>query len=150
MSIASGVEVTGWVYVYYLPVDCLAARKIIDETLQQTGTYYDSEINTYVRSYEVEYEIITQGGTQYLVTNKEGAELEYTANIDDPTLFSNKFVDALAWRLCADLVQPLKGKVSLQVQAMNLYLQLLRDAEYKNAQQEYKRPSDANSFVGAR
>jgi hypothetical protein len=84
---------TTYSYVYQLPTDpwCLRPLRIL------SSIYYDS-----IYPYERE--------GRKIYSNEPFAVLVYQARIEDPTLFSAGFVDALAWRLAMELIGPLDGE----------------------------------------
>lgn len=93
---------TGWAFVYDLPSDCLAPRRIIppirSEAREQQIAWALEDDSTYGR---------------VLLTDWSDAELEYTRAEETVALFSPLFCDALAWRLACDLALGLAVKPQL-------------------------------------
>ena len=111
------VERTNWAYAYALPADCLAVRKVIVAGYRAP-----------TRAQRIAYEIgITSSGQKALFCDAEDIEIEYTARIDNPNLFSQQFIDALADLIASEIASPLVSKPEL---GGNLYQRY----EYKKAQ----------------
>lgn len=143
---------TGWEYAYAYPTGCLSFRKILDDTGANTGTSYDIDTDTYSQSGAVAFEIISNaaGTARVIVSDKQSAEGVYTARITDPNMFSYPFIDALAYRLAADLAVPLKGKTSVQAAMFGVYRTRISMAQAQNSNESYKAPNDSSSFTQMR
>lgn len=143
---------SGYDYAYSYPSDCLVVREIYDESGAFTGTIYDEETDEYVATGRVEYEIsINSDLTQRVIlTDKEDAELIYTARVTDPNLLDSLFQDALALRLAATLAQPLKQKPGLTKDLIAQYQQLIGVAKAADANEKYKKPSANNRYTNSR
>lgn len=130
---------SGWDYAYQYPVDCLVARKITPDAETETGD-------------KVEFEISSNDSLsrRVILTNKEDAELVYTAKVEDVNLFDAIFTDALAWRLASELAIPLKAKADLQNVLFQKYIFVLGRAEAINSNEGEKKPDHDNRYVGAR
>jgi len=158
LAALSGEEVTGWDYAYAYPTDCLTALQIYNPLTNQT--YTDGEYVAYqlvesavkIKADRIKFEIGTNStkDTRLILTDQEDAELIYTARITDPNMFSSAFIDALSWRLAADLAIPLKGKASLQQQMLAMYVRKLGYAQQVNANEGFEPPSGVSGYVTAR
>lgn len=89
-----------WAFTYSLPVDCVTPRYI------WAGTRNPSREDLLPFTTESSEDL----DSEVLLTDVDEAELFYTARVTNPTRFAPSFVDALAWRLAAELVVPLTGK----------------------------------------
>lgn len=100
LAALDGVERSGWSYVFAYPSDCLSVRGIVVgfrvPTLEQRGAYA--------------IHLDDDGTGKVIVADGSAVELEYTARVESVGLFSPLFVDALAWKLAADLAPALAGK----------------------------------------
>jgi len=92
-------------YSYALPSDCLQLLTAIDALSD-------------------EYEI----NGDSIVTDLDTFKIKYVQRVTDTSRFSSKFVDAFAYRLAADIVLSLTGKVDRHRDMLNLYNQSLRKA----------------------
>lgn len=119
----------GWIFVYALPVDCIAARSLwsglrrpaVDQAIQ----------------FGLEHDAVS--GKKVLLSDLEDAVLSYTADISAPGLFPPLFTDALAWKLAADiaLAMPIKPQVGLAMQqGYQRALAIAAAAEFRQAQED--------------
>ncbi len=76
-----------WAYSYRYPSGCLTIRRILSGLREDTD---DSKIP---------YKIAQDDQGILIYTDKEDAEVEYTADVDDEDLFSASFKLALSYRL---------------------------------------------------
>jgi hypothetical protein len=158
LALLSGETVSGWDYVYSYPGDCLKAWMIYNPMTTQTYTdgYYTSGQYVFsavkVNADRIKFEIASNEDLdqRLILTNQEDAELIYTARVTDPNMFSPQFVEALSWRLAADLAIPLKGKESLHQRMMQMYEIRLGHAHQANAREGWEPPSDVSAYVAAR
>jgi hypothetical protein len=129
----------GWDYAYQYPTDCLRALQIFN-------TASDSAVD------QIPFEIGVNEGLsgRVILTDQEEAILIYTAAVEDPNVFDDVFIDALSYRLAADLALPLRGDPQVQQAMLNIYGSLLGRAQATNANERHKTPDDANYFVDAR
>ena len=107
--IASEVLI-GWEYLYAMPLDCLAIRKLF---LDDSST--DPE--------PIEFRECLSPSTEVraIAVNFEDPYLEYTRQIVDPALWSVKFSDVLALRLAAEIGARITGKQEYATEATNRY-----------------------------
>ena len=87
-------------HTYDLPADCLKALSLSGKS---------------------KYEILGIGSNRRLLSTTEGAILTYNILEETPTNMTTRFVNALAWRLAAELAIPLTKKGAKQEWAMNMY-----------------------------
>jgi hypothetical protein len=144
--------VTGWTYAYGYPVDCIAAREIVDPNkggVAQTDSWGNDNTS---RSPKIPYEISLNAAktSRLILTNQETAELRYTAKITDPNLFDSLFIDALAFRLAADLAQPLRGSPQLVQMLVQMYTMKISKAKSENAGEGRADPDHSCTFLEAR
>ena len=105
-------------YEYQLPTDCVRALRLVNATY---GTYK-------IRAEDK------------LVTNQEDAVLEYVAMVTDTTKFDDQFIEALSYRLAADLSLPLTGNAQMFSAMMKAYSNTVTMARQTDAQEI--RPTD--------
>jgi len=87
-------------YTYDLPSDCLKLLSV---------------------SGGAKYEIMGVGSNRRLLTTTPGAILTYNMLEETTTNMLTRFVNAMAWRLAAELAVPLTKKGAKQEWAMNMY-----------------------------
>ncbi len=129
---------SGWDFAYQVPADCLVVRKLYDPS----GELDD----------KIPFEFVCDDakGRRLILTDEEDAELIYTCRIENPTLFSTQFRDALSFRIAADLSQPLRGKLDLHGVMMQRYQLALGAATRVSANQGLQSTDTKSSFTRAR
>ncbi len=107
-----------WDYRYVKPANCLKIRSIVDEG------------NT-------PYEYVEEG--DYIYCNFDNSDhslfMRYTTVITDPTKYSPSFINALAWRLAAEL--SLKLAAEGHDRCMREYFMSIAMAKGKNQARDY-------------
>lgn len=105
-------KVPDFEYVYQYPKDALAVRLMYNDSF--TGLPKKNE-----------YRIMSSNTGRKIYTNIENAWLEYTADVKDTSLFDDQFVEALSWKLAAEMAYSLTGNMNIAnncVQAYNAYM----------------------------
>jgi hypothetical protein len=85
----TGVAGAEWTYAYRYPSDCVRARRILSGIRKDT------------RQSRVPFRILQDATGSLLYTDKNSAQLEYTARVTDPTRYQADFVEALALLLAS-------------------------------------------------
>lgn len=85
-----------WLFSYRYPVDCKYFRRIL------TGIRNDPNV--------IPYEIAADDTGKIILTDFPSAQGEWTKDITEPSKFDDDFVEALSWRLGADIA-PSLGRV---------------------------------------
>ena len=113
-----------WDYVYSLPAKALRVLEIV---------------NVYSKAPEsrIPYEI----RAKKVYTDQESAVLKYVEDISDENLFDSEFVDALAYRLAAEIAGPLTQDMSRQGRMFELYRLLIEEAKAGDASESEVQPS---------
>jgi hypothetical protein len=93
---------SGFRYAFSLPADCLRVVNLLG------GNEWSSGPSFAVRSGN-------------LLTDKEDAEIEYIFDCRDPSMFDDKFIEALSYKLASELAMPVKGSPELMSNYMNVY-----------------------------
>lgn len=104
-----------WSYAYQTPDDLIRARYILPASGRLSAP--------------VRYE---RAGNQ-IWTDEESARLAFTYRVVDEAQFHPMFVDALAWRIGADIVLSLNGKRSERADALQIYRGVLAEARASDA-----------------
>lgn len=137
-----------WTYTYSLPTDCLRVLYICDLDS-------DSRVET-IRREQERFNFRQISGSTKLVTDKKAPFIiEYIANIEDVSLFSDVFTEALEYLLGARIASALiHGTTGLQI-ASSLLQQgsiLLHNASCIDAQQgaDSIQPVETPSIISAR
>lgn len=140
LALLSGVERAPWLHAYALPADCLAPREIWSGARVQRA---DDRI-------PFELQALPGLNGVALFTDREEAELIYTARVTQPGLFTTLFSSALAWRLASDLAAALPNKRDLRADAFNVYVAELATAQALDASSEQGDQHPVGSLIAAR
>jgi len=125
-----------WDYSYRYPNDCVAMRQII------TGTRVETDPPPFQIGYDSTYKLI--------YTDQEDAVIRYTKEQTDTTRFTPAFVNALSWRLGAEIAEPLARKKGLRQECFKEYYIALSVAE-ANALNQLQPDKEADaSFISER
>lgn len=100
-------------FAFSLPADCLRAIR-----LRRKG------VADFTDGCDIRF-VIRSGA---LYTDEAEAYLEYVADVEDTSLFDDKFIEALGYKLASDLAMPVKGSAELMANYMNVYNSLIVDA----------------------
>lgn len=109
----SGLARNGWLYVYALPADCIAPRRITVDGIRNPNA--ENRI-----PFAIEASASVAGGpvdARVLLTDQAEAELQYTSRVETVALWSPLFVDALKWNLAAQFALGIQKKPAV-AQAM--------------------------------
>ena len=142
-SVPLAAAVTGygdatWTYGYALPVDVIAVRELTspDPTTYPAGTI-------------IPYDLQAGDGTQrLLLTNYQGPNLRYTAQITAPSIYPPGFVDVLSWRLAAKIAMPLSLGKGMQQQCLDQAQRALDSAYAQGAMQRKPQPVSPGYIAG--
>lgn len=140
---------SGWDYAYAWPVDCLTPRYIYDAS---NDSLLDSDDETPLPPGGIEFEDGVNGDLtkRIILTNEANAELIYTARVTDGNLFSSLFVDALSWRLAADLAIALRSDSKMKADHMNEFIRRVGTAGVSNANGNNRNPKTGSSYQRSR
>ena len=125
---------------------------ILDEDGSLTGTSWDFNLDKYKAVGRVKYEIAVNDAlnSRVILTDQADAELVYTAKVTDTNLFTFEFIEMFALKLAVYLAQPLKGDMQMKSGLMQLYAAFKLDAQGNDANADYNKEEDYNTFVQAR
>lgn len=96
-----GTVPTGWVYQYAYPTQCLAVRKVLP-------------ISRKLKPIPFELAHSDISDSIVILTDEEAAEIEYTKQITNTTLFSALYTSALSYKIASYIAMPLSGKKELR------------------------------------
>ena len=141
LVVTTDYDPANYVYAYVYPTNCLSIRKVNAQT---------SLDETVSGKYEVMFD--SDNSLQRIVTDIEDAYIEYTYDVDIPTIFDPTFVVAFARRLAAELAKPLNGDDTQAEGQGKIASNAISEAKRLDAGNKYE-SHDANeksNFVDAR
>jgi hypothetical protein len=107
-----------WDYVYAYPEDCLKIILVTSEASAPTR----NEVS-------VPFETETIDDDRFILTNEADAYIVYTSNVMDENKFPPSFVDAVSYRLAAELAMALAGDGSKQSNLMQLSMMFREESK---------------------
>jgi hypothetical protein len=139
LATVDGASVDDWAYVYAYPSGCLQARRIA--TALRAVDPPPFEVAT-----------LTVSGTDYIciLTDEPEAVLVYTRPVENPNLFSPRFIVALSWALAANIALPITGKTDLARVAAQQAQGWIGAAETSDANEQGRDAPREASWVEAR
>lgn len=124
-------------YAYRYPSDVLCIRKL-----------FNSEFAGLPK--ENYYKIVGDKEGRVIYTNIKNAWLEYTADVQDASQFDAQFIEALAWKLAAEIAFTLTNNMNITQTCIQAYNAYFSDAITKDAEEENLRDMQRDSLVMAR
>lgn len=129
------VAPVGYDFAYAYPTDCLFAREIWQETELLAPT---------------PFEVVSGTSGRMVVTDEADAVLEYTARVTDSAQFDPLFVQALSYRLAAEIAMPITRSVTVAQAMLNLYRNSVAMATTIDGREGKTDPEHPNSYIQAR
>ena len=99
---------------------------------------------------DVTYKIASDKTGKVIYTDIAEAVIEYTADIQDCTLFDSQFVEALAWKLAAEIAFTITGDIKIAQAAVQAYNAYLAEARGEDAKEDNEHRTIDNRLVDAR
>lgn len=151
------VAVPGWAIAYRYPADCLTLRAI---TTASGDRFQPPPL---WGAAEAERATMIQGTARFrvvmdpempdarvILTDLEDAFGWYTADVPGPAVWPRLFVEALAWKLAAELAGPLRVEARLRQYAETTYLWSLSQAQAGSLNEEEPDPYPDSASVRVR
>lgn len=110
----------GYDYAYQYPAGCLLAREI-----------YNSVPGSEPISFRIEAQPSLQ--SIQICTDQESATLVYTAKVTLPNMFDPIFIDALSYKLAAELAMGIPGDAKLAGDMLQAYGEFFKQAKTADA-----------------
>ena len=105
-----------WGYAYRVPVDCITVRRVFP-AFDSAGVGGDGRAMVGRTVFTIGHD--TAG--RLLLCDLEGAGLEYTARVTNPSFYPPSFVSALAWLLASEIAMPLARDSKVVMMALQMY-----------------------------
>lgn len=137
LAVIADETMIGWDYVYTYPANCVAPRRVFNSV-------------TVGDPVPQEYKVTNINDRMVICAKISPCYLEYTAELADVAVYDASFVDALAWRLAAEMAHPLMGSIDAGLKMLQLYERVLTNAKSTNAQTREEKPKNACSYIDDR
>lgn len=122
---STGTPPTGWKCQYIYPPDCLNARSI----------FLDKAIDANPIKYQIAKNPDEAG--KVIWTDQAQAQLIYTVDVTDVSLFDDEFVEAIAYCLAQKLAMPLRADKDLLGDMLRMKLIALAEATEDDANEDF-------------
>ncbi|MBI3564792.1 MAG: hypothetical protein HY079_06320 [Elusimicrobia bacterium] len=159
LALSANDKVIGWNYVYGYPSKCLLVRKVFSAVLgDMRGVSipdWAADPDAKARPDIVEdpdfREMLgpTTGG-KIIVSQLQNAYAEWTALVDDTTLWDALFVKAMSFKLAAELTGHLTGDKELRAAMEAKYLSQIQEAKRVNFTEGADLAKRSSEFVRVR
>lgn len=148
-ALADATAPAEWSHVYQLPSDCLAARYIEPPGgLSACADMADPDPVVVSLNAPATPKFEVRGRT--VLTHQPDAVLIYTAQIENPTQFDPLFVEALSYKLAADLAMPLQSDREMRNLMMRDFRLLMSSAMAANGRDAPARIDRDASWIAGR
>jgi hypothetical protein len=137
LALITAVTLPGYSYIYAYPAKCLKLVKVYNESSDETES-------------KDKFTTGFQGGQRVIMCNVESAYAEYVAQIEDTTLYSPQFINALSYTLASMLCQALTGDDKRGVTLMQVANSFRDNAEWLDAVQQVEDQGTSSSYLSAR
>lgn len=137
LTLLSAAPAFEWAYAYAYPSDCLEARAIWRPEGFAGRARFVVETGEDLLS-------------KVILTDEPDAKLLYTAAVSDSRMFDAGFADALAWRLAAELAQPLAASDSKQKAMLAMFQDSLARSMVSDARESVVQSEQPSPYWDAR
>lgn len=124
-------------YAYRYPAKCVTIRKLFDEKFRMIPEYQ-------------RYKILSDKEGRVVYANVEKCVAEFTADVTDCDLFDDGFVEALSWKLAAEIAFKLTGNQNIQNQCLQAYNAYFEENSVDADNEENELDPRLDSFARAR
>lgn len=140
LAVIADETIIGWTYLYKYPANCLMLRKIYNE-----GTDL-----TQVRTDPFKVTLSPDTNQKSIASNLQGAYIEYTTLVEDPTLYDASFVEAVSFKLASFLAKPLTGDSSMREALTRMAMATVESAKSNNKTETHETQKRVSKYVTAR
>lgn len=128
-----------WTYFYTYPSSCLTVWAVFNEATVQ-------------EKWEQEFEVIHNPtlGERIILTDQEDAFAEYSHDVQDVTLWDEKFVMAFTYRLAAMIAKQVTGDGEIANQMMVLSNAYISEAKRVGSSEKKKVVEHSSKYINAR
>ena len=139
-----------WCFRYQYPVDCVAAREIVNPSLVRIDPGYNTLLFTdRTDAIPFEVEISDDGTANTILTNQPEAILKYTFDQEQTSIYSPYFVKAFSRHLASQIAYALTGKVAIADRNFEVWQLMMIRASGHNANERVGEPErDADTIRG--
>lgn len=130
----------GFAYAYVYPEDCVQARRVLPVASESSWRGRSTHVFEVGRSVD--------GRHKAILTDLPGAALEYTSGLIPCEEFESQFINALAWRLAAELSLTMHSDPQAHQMAISMYAVLLQQAKALDMRESASPRISNGDFLG--
>jgi len=139
LTLAAGETDPDYTYVYLMPTDYLDTIRLFQASASNAGLF------------TFDYKLLSAADNSLrLLCNVQAAYLEYVAKITDPTVYPADFIEALSYKLAAEVAMSLTANISMRAQMLQIYTSFNYSAKKRSANESNVPPATNNRYSGAR
>lgn len=153
-------DIFNWAYAYSYPVDCLKIKRLVGSfegipagSTDVISRRLDSRvIDLKGARRQIPYEVFNFDNSKVIGSDQPELRIDFAAKVEDPNLFSDDFIMALAHLLSSELAVPIVGAElgrALRKDSLQLYQSYLNSAIADDMNDQYLTPSESE-FVTIR
>lgn len=150
--------IVGWAYIYAFPTDAVTIRKVFyqDSSYLDYPYFWNWYQNTppplITNPMPQEFRVIYQEDIDALVLacNFNPAYVEYTARIDDPSVYDAMFIKCLAYKLASDIAVVLNSDKEVTERMNQKYEMFISEAARVNGNEDQVPNREQSSYLDAR
>ena len=150
-------QVPGWARAYRYPSDCLTLRSITTlsgDRFQPPPFFGAAEAERAVEVQgEARFRVVLDpdvSEARVILTDLDDAWGWYTADVKSPSVWPRLFVEAMAWKLAAELAGPLRVDARMRQYAEQTYLWALSQAQAGSLNEEHPDPAPQSPSIAVR
>lgn len=136
LTVAGDEVHAGYEHAYVYPYDCLRLLNVYDKDMRKPQEY-DVRLSE-DRAYKI------------IVTDEPGAVAEYTAKLDDTSLYPSTFVEALAYKISYEINNAKTGNAQQTAEMNERYTKALQQAYHDNVMEMKKNIQYPNRYEMSR
>lgn len=132
-------SIPGWSYYYTYPASVLSVWDVYASANASTAHEYD---------YEVRY--LPATGEKVICSDEEDAYANCSYLVTDYTLWDDRFIQVVSFKLAAMIAVPITGDAELAQNMMNIYNVMSSESKRKSAREKRKKHNTTSSYKTAR
>ena len=132
-------SIPGWLFFYTYPASTLAVWEVYSSGNAASAVEKD---------FEVRYLPIV--GAKIICTNEEDAYANVSYLVTDYTLWDDRFIEAVSYKLAASICMAITGDAELALKFRDMYNVMIHESKRKSAQEKKKKPTLTSSYKACR
>jgi hypothetical protein len=132
-------SIPGWTYYYTYPASALAVWEVYSSSNASTATEKD---------FEVRY--LPAVAAKIICTDEEDAYANTSYLVTDYTLWDDRFIEAVSYKLAASICVQLTGDAELAAKYRDMFGIMVSEAKRKSAREKRKKHQTTNVYKAAR